>query len=347
MQRHNADVISEIMHNHQIQRYGWANFDNSYAIEFYKSWIEQGLNGSMAYLERHLPQKEDPTKLLAKAQSAITVAYNYRPHPVPLENSSTQEQLKRLSVASYALGQDYHKWLKELLEQVALDLKNHFKDDHFLVATDSSPVLERDLAYRSGLGWVGKNTCLINAEEGSFFLLGEILTTLKAPEEVMLHPDRCGTCTRCIDQCPTKAIVEPLKLDARRCISYLTIESKEIPAEDLRQKIGVHFFGCDICQTVCPWNRKVVEPTVSTVLDQATPKIISDLRWILTASHKELENHFKDTALSRSRGFGLKRNALIVATNAKLKVLIPEISVLQADPRLGELAKWSLTQLMD
>ncbi|MCB0351761.1 MAG: 4Fe-4S dicluster domain-containing protein, partial [Bdellovibrionales bacterium] len=160
-----------------------------------------------------------------------------------------------------------------------------------------------------------------------------------------IHPDRCGTCARCIDACPTNAIVAPRKLDARRCISYLTIESKTVPEESLRPLIGDNFFGCDICQTVCPWNEKIFGEIVK--LEQL-PKLnknltlTADLRFILSSSNKELERHFKGSPLARARGFGLKRNALIVAANHNLFSLKPEVTKLLTDSRLGELAKWAL-----
>ena len=237
----------------------------------------------MGYLARHLPQKETPQTLLPKAQSAIVIAVSYLPHPQPTTNSETQERLQRLGVARYAQGEDYHDWLKEKLQQIILQLQTCFPEEHFLAATDSSPVLERDLAYHAGIGWFVKNTCIIHQQKGSFYLLGEILTTLSCDQVTLPHPDRCGTCNRCIEACPTQAIVSAHVLDARKCISYLTIEAKDVPSLELREQIGAHFFGCDICQDVCPWNGKVLNAEKSEPVD-----VSEDLKWILTRTNQEL-----------------------------------------------------------
>lgn len=298
----------------------------------------------MEYLARHLPQKENPENFLPQARSAIVVACEYIPHPAP----QTPAPLKDLRVAFYARGADYHEWLKAKLDAVIDDLKKLYPDEEFVAATDSSPVLERDLAYRAGLGWVGKNTCLIDQKRGSFFLLGEILTSLEAETAQVLHPDRCGTCTKCLDACPTQALIEPRKMDARLCISYLTIESKAVPAIELREKMGDNFFGCDICQAVCPWNEKAFGATVrdeqATIL-KVKHEAVAELRFILRSSNKALERHFKHSPLARARGFGLKRNALIVAANQGLSELVSDIRPLTTDPRLGELACWALKRL--
>ena len=289
----------------------------------------------MEYLRRHLSAKENPESLLKGARSAIVVAAPY-PETFP---DNFVAPFRSLKVAGYAQGEDYHFWLKQKLEGVVASLKQHYPTDDFFIATDSSPILERDLAYRAGLGWVGKNTCLIDQKRGSFFLLGEILTTISLSAPEMPHPDRCGTCTRCIDACPTGALVAPRKMDARLCISYLTIESKDIPDQDLRPKIGDHFFGCDICQTVCPWNDK---PIVAAP-DQT--ETLRELKYILSAPDEELQSHIKRSPLERSRAIGLKRNAIIVAANLKLHELHEEISLLAKEPRLSEISAWALKQL--
>ncbi|OFZ12409.1 MAG: tRNA epoxyqueuosine(34) reductase QueG [Bdellovibrionales bacterium RBG_16_40_8] len=335
--------VSSILDSMGFSHYGMAKLATPISLSFYKSWLENEYHGDMEYLRRHLPQKENPIKLLPHASSAIVIGFNYLPHPKKLIN------FKRLRVAEYAAGEDYHIWLKEHLDSIAQKLKEIFPQEEFLSATDSRPILERDLAYRAGLGWVGKNTCVIHQKHGSFFLIGEILTTLDLYTTTVLHPDRCGSCNKCIEACPTKALISPLKLDARLCISYLTIESKKIPPLELRRKIGNHFFGCDICQSVCPWNIKIFEAntTESDTKSQYKNELVSDLRFILHATNSELMKHFANSPLSRARGFGLKRNALIVAANQNIKTLRPEIVALTSDPRLGELAQWALQQLLN
>ncbi|MEQ1665531.1 MAG: 4Fe-4S double cluster binding domain-containing protein, partial [Bdellovibrionales bacterium] len=215
----------------------------------------------------------------------------------------------------------------------------------------------------AGLGWVGKNTCLIDQKRGSFFLIAEILTTMDFTNSPgiaqntlnskttlsVIHPDRCGTCTRCIDACPTQALVAPKKLDARLCISYLTIESKTVPSLELREKIGDLFFGCDICQTVCPWNEKIYTDSAESISvadsSNSSTDLASDLKFILNSSNNILEKTLRLSPLMRARGFGLKRNAMIVAANRRLADLIGDIEPYLHDPRLGELAAWAIEKL--
>jgi epoxyqueuosine reductase len=216
--------------------------------------------------------------------------------------------------------------------------------------TDSSPVLERDLAYQAGLGWFGKNTCLIQRGQGSLFFIGEIYTDLATDPVNTLIPDFCGTCDKCIQACPTNAIEKPRILNAQKCISYLTIESKKVPPMELREKINDWFFGCDICQTVCPWNEKVFKNQLETeskkTLNTKDREIlIAELQFILNASGKKLQKEFQNSPLSRAGHFGLKRNAIIVASNQKLTELKPDILKYQHHAKLGELANWALSIL--
>jgi epoxyqueuosine reductase len=334
----NPQPIQDALETAGFSHYGFATLGRPLSINFYRQWLDDGMHGSMEYLARHLPQKENPDLLLAKAQTAIVVA-------APYAANIDKAPFKGLRTALYAQNEDYHLWLKEKLEAVISKLKELMPNDLFLAATDSMPILERDLAYRAGLGWVGKNTCLIDQQRGSFFLIGEILTTAALlPTATVTHPDRCGTCTRCIDACPTQALITPKSLDARRCISYLTIESKENAPLELRAKIGDHFFGCDICQTVCPWNRKA--------FSDEKPKhetLVADLQFILKSSKSEIERAVHGSALSRSRGRGLKRNAIVVIANLKLVEFQPELERYAAagdqDPQLAEIAEWAISQL--
>jgi epoxyqueuosine reductase len=343
--------ISQILIKHEFERFGFTPISKPISLEYYKTWLSEGHHGSMSYLERHLPMKENPELLLKKVRSAIVVAVNYIPHPDPLDSKRFQS----LRVAYYARGGDYHIWLQNQLERVASELKTLFADEEFLACSDSRPVLERDLAYRAGLGWFGKNTCLIDQKEGSFFLIGEILTTADLFEtvrfqqvQINIHPDRCGTCSRCLTACPTEALIAPRVLDANKCISFLTIESKEVPHPSLRKQIGDNFFGCDICQAVCPWNEKafgILATQEQPHLKSSTPDLEADLRQILKATDRELEDMFADTPLSRAKGFGLKRNALIVAANHRLRALSGEVQNYVTDTRLGELATWTLNEI--
>lgn len=301
----------------------------------------------MKYLEEHAAIKESPQIKWPRAQSALVFAMPYFPHP----QGNINFPLKNARVSLYAQGMDYHFWFRERMQQLCTTLKEQFPEEEFLSFTDSSPILERDLAKRAGLGWVGKNTCLIHPKKGSLFFIGEIYTSLKMNIEFEPLPDFCGTCTRCIDICPTQALIEPRKMDARKCISYLTIESRTLPPEDLREKIGDWFFGCDLCQTVCPWNQKIFKGKLSTEAtlsrsEDETLNLIEDLRYILSSSGKKLEKDFWGTPLARAGSFGLKRNALIVAGNMKLQDLQKEIQNLLGHEKLGELAQWTLSKLL-
>lgn len=329
-----------------VSHFGWAPLANPLSFDFYRSWIAEGLHGEMNYLAEHAPIKENPQSKWARAESALVFAMPYYPHPEKMANFP----LKEARVSMYAQGMDYHFWFKQRMQKLCEELSKVFPDEEFMAFTDSSPLLERDLAKKAALGWVGKNTCVINPKKGSLFFIGEIVTSLKITAEVAPLPDFCGTCTRCMDACPTGALVEPKKMDARKCISYLTIESRQIPEESLREKIGDWFFGCDICQTVCPWNQKVFKGQLSiekslTLTTEKVESLQSELRYILVSSGKKLTKDFSGTPLARAGSFGLKRNAMIVAANRKLKELQPEIEALKEHEKLGELAHWALGKL--
>lgn len=328
-------------------QFGFAELTTPISIGLYEEWLAKGYQGEMTYLARHLEDKKNPVRLLKRARSAIVVTENYVPHPSskddwPLSNSTR--------VAAYARGVDYHHFLKEKLTRLIDKLKTEFPDDEFVSFTDSGPVLERDLAARAGLGWVGKNTCLIHRKEGSLFFIAEIYSSLTLPvAQIEIH-DHCGTCTRCLDACPTGALKAPRELDARRCISYLTIESRENPPEELRASIGDWLFGCDICQTVCPWNIKAKGREALSSLEpsrdeQGRSELIQDLRFLLTSPNRALERAFQGTPLFRSGGVGLKRNALIVTGNLVLHELEDSVRALSEHPKLGELAQWALLQM--
>jgi epoxyqueuosine reductase len=322
---------------------GATELKNPLSLDFYKSWLAHGYHGDMEYLASHLPQKENPGLIHPRLESALVFTFKYLPHPFPAANQT-------LRIAQYVGNSDYHLWLKEKLQFVCEELKKEYPNEIFLPMTDSTPVLERDLAVRSGLGWFGKNTCLLSREEGSFSFIGEILTSLKISSAASLSADFCGTCTRCMDICPTQALEAPRLLNANKCISYLTIESQNLPEESLRSKIGDWFFGCDLCQTVCPWNQKVFGKNLETNshrdLSGSREALIEELRLFLTLSGKQLQKKFGDSPLIRARPFGLRRNAIIVATNQGLKELISEISAFKTDDRLGPLVEWSLKNLV-
>ena len=219
----------------------------------YKKWISSGYHGQMGYLDRHQEQKFDPSKLLPNTQSVISVRLDY----LPLE-AKALEALKNKNIAyisRYALGRDYHKVIRAKLKKLVAQIESNLaKEFHFRLFTDSAPVLEVDIAEKAGLGWRGKHTLLLNKDHGSWFFLGEIYTDLPLPSDTSTSK-HCGSCTACIDICPTSAIIAPYKLDARKCISYLTIEHRESIPIEYRKAIGNRIYGCDDCQFVCPWNK--------------------------------------------------------------------------------------------
>ncbi len=329
-----------------FSHFGMSALTRPLSFVFYQNWLSEGLHGKMEYLATHAPVKERPQAQWPRAHSALVFAVPYFPHPMPSEKFP----LKEARVSLYAQGYDYHLWFKGKLQALCEELKSCFPDEEFVPMTDSSPVLERDLAHRAGLGWVGKNTCVIHPKKGSLFFIGEIYTSLALKAETVVMHDFCGTCTRCMDICPTRAITAERKLDARKCISYLTIESRELPPPELRAQIGDWLFGCDLCQTACPWNQKAFKnqlsiETLQIKTDNAKATLEEELRWLLTSSGKHLEKALFGTPLSRAGGFGLKRNALIVAANRKITALLPEVEALKDHPKLGELAVWAADRL--
>lgn len=329
-----------------LEHHGWATLAKPLSFDFYRTWLNENRHGDMIYLENHAAVKENPTIQWPKVKTALVFSIPYYPHPEKISSFP----LQKARVSLYAQGRDYHHWFRERMQELITLLKNEFPDDEFFALTDNAPVLERDLAYRASLGWVGKNTCLIHPKRGSLFFIGEIYTSLQVEQVNSPLPDFCGTCRRCIDICPTQAITEERKLDARRCISYLTIESRKVADTELREKIGDWLFGCDLCQTTCPWNQKVFKNQLSTekiqsLSDSESDELESELRYLLKSSGKKLERDFVGTALSRAGSFGLKRNALVVIGNRKMRGLESEVQAFLDHPKLGELARWTLEKI--
>ena len=241
-----------------FSRIGIADVDVARAAEGLDAWLIAGRHGDMDYLQRHAALRADPSRLLPGAVRVIAARMDYLPRNTADDWAAREvdrlRQLDAAVVSIYARGRDYHKILRERLQKLALQIEAEVGRIGYRVATDSAPVLEVELARKAGLGWRGKHTLLLSQDVGSMFFLGEILTDLPLPIDAPTS-DHCGTCSRCIDVCPTQAITAPYQLDARRCISYLTIEHHgSIPIE-LRPLIGNRVYGCDDCQLVCPWNK--------------------------------------------------------------------------------------------
>jgi epoxyqueuosine reductase len=276
----------------------------------FDEWLARGYAGEMAYMERTAEARRDSRCPVTGATSAIVVAMSYGGR----EPSGP--------VARYARGDDYHDLMLERLRALHRWIEERVRRAVAGKAyVDTGPLLERDLARRAGLGWQGKNTMLINPRAGSFFFLGALLIDLPLAADAPFTADHCGSCTRCIDACPTGAIVEPRMLDATRCISYLTIELKgEIPTE-FHEAIGEHLYGCDVCQEVCPWNEKFALPLREEAFRARAAVAGKDARTLaldlLAMSDEEFRSVFKGSPMKRAKMRGLKRNAAVVLAHLR------------------------------
>ncbi len=273
-------------------------------------FIVRGRHGNMEYLEEY-KKRVSPETLLPGAKSVIVIGINYYREPDPKPTSGVYGK-----VARYAYGRDYHKVLKKLLKKIEVFFQEHLPGEKCKICVDSSPLLEKSYAVRAGLGFIGKNTTLITKEFGSFVLLGEILTTAAFDYDEAGN-GTCGTCTRCITSCPTQAIVGPGELDARRCISYLTIEEKGPIPDEFKVSMGEWIFGCDICQEVCPYNKVNAKPLQLEAFKEV--KIAGS--WINTDEVLKMEHddaflqRFAGSPVMRAKRKGLQRNAKIVRLN--------------------------------
>jgi len=351
-------------------------------------WLARGYAGEMRYLED--PRRQNPALVQENMRSAIVCALNYNTDlPYSVDAAAARSREPRGWISRYAWGRDYHEVVWEKLNALAAFLREQFPGPFAARAyADTGPVAERIFAKHAGLGWLGKNTLLLNASLGSWFFLGVILTSLDltpslAPAEVP-PADLCGNCRQCLDACPTEALVEPYVLDARRCISYLTIELRGNIPEEFREAMGRHVYGCDICQDVCPFNRRA-PVTVST---EFQPRLISRrtvapgrkgtadvptgepgidgeplageslfaprLEWLAGMSEEEFREVFRGSAIKRTKWKGLVRNACIALGNVKLAPDAPErgriLALLQrlagsTEPVFAESARWALGRI--
>jgi epoxyqueuosine reductase len=274
--------------------------------EYLRAWLDDGQAGSMAWLHSRFDERTDASTYFSGAKTVICVAMNYHVALDPLPDGHGR-------IARYALGDDYHEVIKSRLHQLADAIKSIAPDAQTRCSVDTAPVMEKELAARAGVGWIGKNTCLINDDIGSWLLLGEIITTLDLPID-QPAVDRCGTCRRCVDACPTGAITEPYKLDARRCISYLTIEHRDEIAPGFHAPIGEWLYGCDICQDVCPWNSKAPTALGSAVQPRFASGSI-DVQRVINWTTDEYRATLRGSAMKRVKLPVLQRNARIVQAN--------------------------------
>ena len=263
-----------------------------------EKWLNQNYHGKMGYMANHFDKRLDPTKLVDGAKSVISVLLNYFPEKDLFDDQP-------LKISKYAYGEDYHLVLKSKLAELLSEIQDQVSQDiSARVFTDSAPVLDKAWAAKSGLGWIGKNANLLSKQVGSFFFIGEIILDVDLDYDAPIA-DHCGTCTKCIDACPTEAIVAPYVVDGSKCISYLTIELKdEIIPNQFQDKMDGWFFGCDVCQDVCPWNRF----STPHQHDEFSPKEgFSEIEWI-ELTQEIFNKFFKKSAVKRTKYNGLKRN---------------------------------------
>jgi epoxyqueuosine reductase len=293
-----AETVKEIAHECGFELAGIAPAGPAPDFSKYQDWVAQGMAGEMRYLtDRRAEMRRDVRNLLPSARSVICVGKLYNTPDPPRQPGDAR-------ISRYAWGKDYHVTMRAALERMTARLLELQPFD-YKICVDTAPLLERTFARLAGLGWIGKNTCLINEPLGSWFFLGEILTSLDL-EPGSPPPDRCGSCTRCIEACPTDALVpsgDGWTLDARRCISYLTIELRGSIPDELRAGVGDHVFGCDICQDVCPWNARAPVTEDPDFAGTAIP--IAELAQL---SPEAFRKRFKDSPIARATHSGLMRN---------------------------------------
>jgi epoxyqueuosine reductase len=326
---------------------GIAPASDARELEHFPTWIAAGHAGEMKYMEardeRGDLKRASLSRIAPWARSVIVCAINYN---TDQPYSTQAKAIGRGWISRYAWSrEDYHDAVLRRLRRVEAALHDAVPNLTSRAYVDTGPVVERVFAKYAGIGWLGKNTCLINQSKGSWLFLGVILTSLELQPDLPA-PDRCGTCTRCIDACPTNAILAPHQLDSNRCISYLTIEKRGPITEGLRELIGNHVFGCDICQDVCPWNRKAPVSTASEFSPR--PDLVNPaLEWLAEMSAKEFRETFHGSPVRRTKLSGLQRNAAIAIGNSGQPEFVPVLERMTKDPDevVAEAARWASKQL--
>lgn len=325
-----------------FQQAGIADTDLSDAERRLDEWLAAGYAGEMEYMSRHGKRRSRPAELVPDTVRVITARMDYLP-PEPTSPQAVLDDRAKAYVARYALGRDYHKIMRGRLRRLAVRIERSVGPFGYRVFVDSGPVLEKPLAQKAGLGWIGKHTNVINKDVGSWFLLGEIYTDLPLPVDAPAT-DHCGTCRACIDVCPTGAIVAPYVLDARRCVSYLTIELRGAIPEELRAGIGNRIFGCDDCQLACPWNkfaRRTPEPDFRPRHGLDSGDLVALFGW----TRAEWDARTAGSAIRRAGYAGWLRNIAVALGNAPTSAAI--INALRARRRdasalVREHVRWAL-----
>jgi epoxyqueuosine reductase len=331
---------------------GVAGVANTPEHAFFSQWLAQGRGGEMTYLAARNDagelKRSSPANAAPWARSVVVCALNYNTTEPYSTHAGTAAQGW---ISRYAWSQrDYHEVLLgklRTLEARLLELctQHDIPSPRTLCYVDTGPVIERIFAKYAGIGWLGKNTCILNEELGSWLFLGVMLTALELAPDIA-PPDRCGSCTRCIEACPTNAFPVPYRLDATKCISYLTIEKRGSIPTQLRSGTGRHVFGCDICQDVCPWNRQAPVTTIPEL--QPRPQLVNpDLEWLAGLTVEEFRKVFRGSPVKRARFTGLRRNAAVAMGNSSDERFLPALEQLSQDPDpvIAEHAQWALRRL--
>jgi epoxyqueuosine reductase len=316
-------------------------------LEYFPHWIAAGHAGEMKYMEARNEEGELKRASLARvapwARSVIVCAINYnvdQPYSTEVKNPS------RGWISRYAWGrEDYHEAVFRRLKQVEASLREATEGLQTRSYVDTGPIVERVFAKYAGVGWIGKNTCVINQQKGSWLFLGVILASVELEPDVPA-PDRCGTCTRCIQACPTDALLSPYVLDSKRCISYLTIEKRGAISAELRAGMGQQVFGCDICQDVCPWNRKAPR-SASPEFAPREELVNPALDWLAEMSAEEFRANFRGSPIRRAKHSGMRRNAAIAMGNSGREEFVPilEAMIEDSEPSVAESAAWAVRRL--
>lgn len=319
---------------------GACRADRPPGVERLAAWLQAGFAGEMAYLPARAAAYEHPRHVLSGARSLLVVAAQY----LTSEARAVPPGFGRVS--RYAWGRDYHGWMRERLHRLADALREVRPGARTRGIVDTAPLLEREFAQLAGLGWIGKHTLLLNRTFGSWFFLGVLLTDQELAADSDPVTDHCGTCRACLDACPTQAFPEPYVLDARRCISYLTIELQGLPPVELRDQLHGWAFGCDVCQDVCPWNRRAPGSVEPDFQPRSTQNPL-DLIVLFSLTEADFRRQFADTPLWRARRRGLLRNAALILGTQRLDQAAPALQsgLYDAEPLVRAACAWALGRL--
>jgi epoxyqueuosine reductase len=342
----NSEKIVEITSECGFQLCNVTDLSAPVEVEYFKKWLESGYHGDMKYLENpdSINFRSTPLSFSSASKSVLVLGARYPYNPLEILPVGLFGR-----ISSYSWGIDYHLVLQKFSEKLLNKLETFTGNPiSSRIAIDSSPVLEKPLGVRAGLGWQGKNSCLINPTHGSFFFLANLFSSINTQQNTTLIPHRCGTCHRCIDACPTGCILPGHMINASRCISYHTIENKGSIPKDIRSAMGDWLFGCDICQSVCPWNKKLNNADIRfEFLPQDSEGMFINLEKLIQLTDQEFKQKYKNSPLLRAKRRGLLRNAAIVLGNSKDDAALQVLGNLlkyEIEPLVRAHAAWALGQ---